>query len=193
MKNKALIMQQACELILTESKEDAIYFVNEEYKFDNIDVKVRKYTEKQKIKIFFRDGFIDRYNGNQLLNPGVLKVFSVYYPKEFPYHKNWKMDETHRAYWELLPTIDHIKPISIGGEDSEYNLVTTSMINNSIKSNWTLKELGWELISPGSIKEWDGLTSIFISIIEKDKELLKDNYIAKWYRLSKSMNSVSLR
>lgn len=187
MKNKALIMKQACELILTESKEDAIYFINEEYKFDNIDVKVRKYTEKQKIKIFFRDGFIDRYNGNQLLNPGVLKVFSVYYPKEFPYHKNWKMDETHRAYWELLPTIDHIKPISIGGEDSEYNLVTTSMINNSIKSNWTLKELGWKLIDEGNIKEWDGLTGTFVKIVEKDKELLKDNYIAKWYRLSKSM------
>lgn len=149
-------------------------------------IEKRNYSDRQKLKIFIRDGFIDRYSGDKLLNPGILKVFSIYFPKEFPYHRNWKMNETHIAYWELVPTINHINPIAIDGKDEDDNIITTSQLNNSIKSNWTLEQLKWKFYDAGDIKEWDGLTKTFIELVENDITLLSDNYIKKWYSISKS-------
>lgn len=91
------------------------------------------------------------------------------------------------AYWELVPTIDHINPIAAGGKDEEHNIITTSQLNNSIKSNWTLEQLRWKIYDAGDIKEWDGLTKIFIDLVEKDITLLSDNYIKRWYSISKSL------
>ena len=135
---------------------------------------------------YIRDGFIDRYSGKRLVNPGILKVLSAYYPAEFPYHPHWKMSETHIAYWELSPTIDHIIPISAGGTDDPSNWVTTSMMNNAIKSNWTLEQLRWKLYPAGDIKEWDGLSAAFNRLIAENSELLKDPYIKTWYLVSRN-------
>lgn len=187
MKEKALIIMEACTALLNNSKESAIEVINYKYKFVNKEIRSRSYTKKQKMKVFLRDGFIDRYTGDKLLIPGILKVLSVYYPKEFPYQAHWKMEQTHIAYWELVPTIDHIIPIAVGGEDKEENWVTTSMLHNSIKSNWTLDQIGWKVVNPGNLKEWDGLTNLFIALVENDNELLKDTYIKRWYMLVKSM------
>jgi hypothetical protein len=58
------------------------------------------------------------------------------------------------------------------------------MLHNSIKSNWTLAQLQWRLYDPGNYEEWDGLTELFIELVEKDVELLKDSYIERWYKIS---------
>lgn len=176
------------EDILMEVKNDNIEtgrrIILEEYPFQPAIIHKRQYSEKQKMEQFKRDGFIDRYTGEKLVNPGVLKMISFFYPKEFPYHAHWKMTDTHVAYMELIPTIDHIVPISKGGSDSRENWVTTSMNKNAKKSNWTLDEIGWKLYPAGNIDDWDGLTKLFISLVEKYPHVLKDNYIAKWYRVS---------
>jgi hypothetical protein len=66
------------------------------------------------------------------------------------------------------------------------NWVTTSMKNNSIKSNYTIDEIHWKLYPQGDIVDWDGLTSVFLKLVDNDKELLKDGYIKSWYNVSKS-------
>ncbi|MFF0818704.1 HNH endonuclease [Rhodococcus sp. NPDC003318] len=58
------------------------------------------------------------------------------------------MSQTHFAYWELFPTIDHIVPVTRGGADDESNWVTTSMLRNSAKAHWTLDELGGDFSQP---------------------------------------------
>ena len=108
---------------------------------------------KQKMKQFKADGFIDRYSGDKLINPGILKVLSFYFPEEFPYHPHGKMTEGHIAYWELIPTIDHIYPIAKGGHDDKSNWVTTSMKNNSIKSNYTIDEIHWNNLGKKTVGE----------------------------------------
>jgi len=183
---KARIIEKASELLLSRSKKDAIDIINNEYKFEYKKAEKRAYKEKEKFNIFMRDGFIDRYTGDKLLNPGILKAFSTYFPDEFPYHSHWKMDQTHVAYWELIPTLDHIIPIARGGKDEEDNWITTSMLHNDIKSNWSLEQIGWDIKECGDLSEWDGLTKIFIDIVERDANLLNDNYIKKWYTISKS-------
>ena len=102
-------------------------------------------------------------------------------PDVFPYHSHWKMANCHNAYWELVPTLDHIFPIALGGSDDIENWATTSMLHNSIKSNWTLKQLNWKLYKSGDFKVYDGLTSLFVRLVESDETLLNDSYIYRWY------------
>jgi hypothetical protein len=108
-------------------------------------------------------------------------------PDVFPYQSHWKMEECHSAYWELVPTIDHIIPIALGGEDNPSNYATTSMLHNSVKSNWTLEQLNWKLYPAGDINEYDGLTDLFVRLTENDLELFDDPYIKCWYKLSVGM------
>lgn len=51
------------------------------------------------------------------------------------------------------------------------------MLHNSIKSNWTLEQLNWKLYEPGKLEDYDGLTSLFIQLVNANKDMLKDNYI----------------
>jgi hypothetical protein len=152
-----------------------------EYPFVAITPEGRRYTEVQSLDVFRRDGFIDRYSGRRLMFPGILRLLSRLLPQEFPFHPNWKMAETHLAYWELFPTIDHVVPVTRGGPDTEGNWVTTSMLRNAAKANWTLDELGWSLAPAGSLADWDGLTSLFVVFVGSDPSVLEDGYLRRWH------------
>jgi hypothetical protein len=102
----------------------------------------RAYNESEAIRVFSRDGFIDRYSGQRLVFPGTLRLLSLKLPEVFPYHRNWKFSETHPAYWQLCATVDHVVPIARGGAHAESNLVTTSMLRNCAKAHWLIEELG---------------------------------------------------
>ena len=58
------------------------------------------------------------------------------------------------------------------------------MMHNAVKSNWTLEQMQWMLYPAGDMKDWDGLTGLFIDIVECDTGLLKDRYIKNWYNAS---------
>ena len=182
---KVQAIESAAKAILGSNIEIAREIINTDYPFNKLISTERKYTDKQKMAQFVRDGFVDRYSGQKLLNPGILKVLSYYMPEEFPYHAHWKMEECHNAYWEFVPTLDHIYPVALGGADDETNWATTSMLHNSIKNNWTLEQLQWKLHPAGDYEDWDGLTKLFLQIVESDTELLKDAYVKRWYKISK--------
>ena len=181
------IIEEITRLLLTNNKDAARKMIQDTYPHEVVEIEKRSYTMTQKMEQFLRDGFIDRYTGEKLLNPGILKVLSFYFPEDFPFHSHWKMTYTHNAYWELVPTIDHIYPIAKGGQDHKDNWVTTSMKNNSIKSNYTIDEIHWTLHPREELDEWDGLTRMFIELVDEHKELLGDNYIKNWYVTSKKV------
>lgn len=182
MESKHLVVEEVCSAIGNEELDRARLTIQSKYPFSPQKSAGRKYTEIQKTKIFVRDGFIDRYSGEKLVFPPVLRLISMLMPKEFPFHKNWKMTECHTAYWQLLPTIDHVIPISRGGEDDETNWVCTSQLKNSVKANWLLSELGWKIHKPGNIREWDGLLNWFFSYVAANQSVLNNGYIRLWYR-----------
>lgn len=142
--------------------DDAADLLGREYPHDPRSPSSRKYTPTQAVRVHLKDGFIDRYSGQRLVNPGVLRLITALLPDAFPFQKNWKMSETHIAFWELSPTVDHLVPVARGGLDDESNWVTTSMFRNSAKANALVEELGWQLHPKGSLDEWDGLTSWLI-------------------------------
>lgn len=145
----------------------------------------RQYTVRESMKVFMRDGFIDRYSGQRLVFPAALRMLSGILGTDFPIHKNWKMGETHFAYWELFPTIDHIWPVARGGVDAEDNWATTSMLRNGAKAHWTLQELGWSLQPGGKLEDWDGLTSWALRQFNAGR-FMDDDYIVRWCRAAKA-------
>ena len=184
-KEKDTVISNIANLLLHGNHTEAKELIHKDYPHSCYEIEKRTYTTDQKMEQFIRDGFIDRYTGEKLVNPGILKIISHYFPEEFPYHPHWKMNDTHIAYWELIPTIDHIYPIAKGGHDDEENRVTTSMKNNSIKSNYTIEDIHWNLHPQGNIEDWDGLSKIFLELVLSDSELKKDPYIRKWFNASK--------
>lgn len=181
------VIQDICKSLGNDDLPEAKRLVKTKYPFVSLENVGRQYSDVQKTKIFLRDGFVDRYSGEKLLFPPVLRLLSMQMPEEFPYHKNWKMSECHIAYWQLLPTIDHMIPVSRGGRDDESNWVCTSQLRNSAKSNWLLEELGWVLHRSGDLKEWDGLINWFLEYLSNNKDLLADKYFLSWHRTATSV------
>jgi hypothetical protein len=134
---------------------------------------------------FVRDGFIDRYCGSRLVCVAALRLISKRLPDQFPFQTNWRTDACHFAFWELVPTLDHILPVSRSGTDDESNWAITSMLRNSAKANFTLDELGWSLCSPGDMKDWDGLLGWFIEQANADRAVLDDHYLREWFTASR--------
>ena len=58
---------------------------------------------------------------------------------------------------------------------------------NSIKSNYTIDEIHWNLYPQGSLKDWNGLTGCFVELVENNVNLLNDKYIKTWYDVSKKL------
>ena len=161
--------------------------LNAKYPFIPIKSEGRNYTIKQMITQFFSDGFIDRYSGKRLVNPGMLRIMSELLPDAFPYHPHWKTDQCHIAYWDYQPTVDHIYPVSLGGKDAPENWATTSMVNNSAKSNFTLEQLGWTLKDKGDITNWDGLSKIFVELVDQNPKFLTIGRIKDYYKATKEI------
>jgi hypothetical protein len=176
------IISRACNALAEGDLEGAKRIVEMEYPHRPLKPNSRNCTEQQSTKIFVKDGFIDRYSGKRLVFPPVLRLLSTLMPEVLPFQKNWKMSECHIAYWQLFPTIDHIVAVTRGGVDEDRNWVTTSMLRNSAKSNWLLKDLGWELYPPGKLKDWDGLIHWFMKYAENHPEILNTPYIYKWHK-----------
>lgn len=121
-----------------DDKDGASALLQERYPFAPAEITKRRYGLVGSTRDFVRDGFIDRYSGERLLFPPVLRVLSSVLPEAFPYHPNRKTDVTHPAYWEIAATVDHLVPVTRGGIDEQSNLITTSMAHNFAKMNWTL-------------------------------------------------------
>lgn len=173
--------------LLSENDIAAKDVIVRELPFESLSRDHRSYSIKQKLSLFFRDGFIDRYSGDKLINPGFLRVLSDLFPDEFPYQTNWKQTDCHQEWWMRYPTVDHIVPIARGGKNEPSNWATTSMLHNQAKLNWTLEELGWTLHEPGNLSDWDGMSRAFIEIVEHRPSLLEDRYIANWYKATNAV------
>ena len=187
---KSMVLERICQALFRGATEEASRLARQEYPFISVTPKKHRYTEHQSTRVFIRDGSIDRYAGTRLVFPGALRLLSQLLLEEFPAHRNWKMAESRIVYWELYPTVDHIVPLARGGSDDESNWITTSMLRNSAKSNWTLEELGWTLSPPGQLHDWDGLTGWFLKFAGKDPEILRDGYIDRWYRAATRMEDL---
>jgi hypothetical protein len=78
--------------------------------------------------------------------------------------------------------VDHVIPVTRGGEDEESNWVTTSMAHNSAKMNWTVEELGWKIHPQGDSRAWDGMLRWFLEYTARNPQSLIDAGMRGWHR-----------
>ena len=175
------VIESVANLILRKRIDDARKLVNEEYEHKYITYETRKMSYVDKLRIYIRDGFIDQYTGKKLVFPNVLRIITEELGESFPYHTNWKMSDCHIAYWEFMPTYDHIIPIARGGKDIPENIVTTSQIMNSAKSNFLREEVGFKLFQAGNLEEWDGMIKWYREYVNENPKILRSKYIYQWH------------
>ncbi len=184
-------IQYACQLLSEGKNDKAALLIASDYPFEPKSNAGRKYSISEQTQIYVRDGFIDRYTGKRLIYTPALRLLSYFFPKEFPYHLNWKATACHTAYWDLTPTLDHIIPVSQGGASSKENLVTCSMLTNSKKSNWSMGQVGFSLVPRGNLAEWDGMVSWFMQQIANTPGLDQESGLRKWYIAAKKIQWVN--
>ncbi|MDQ2730064.1 MAG: HNH endonuclease [Armatimonadota bacterium] len=182
---KTQIVRQICDALGAGDASTASEIARRDYPLSAPTAGSRSISPFEATSVFQRDGFIDRYSGTRLVFPAVLRLLSRLLPDEFPFHTNWKMSESHIIYYELCATVDHIIPVARGGTNTADNWVTTSMAHNSAKANYTLNEIGWTLLPPGYLADWDGLLAWFLDFIAKHPEHLSENYLKTWHSAAK--------
>lgn len=179
---KALVLAAVCDALREGATDRAAEVLRRDYPFAPEFIVGRSHDIQKLMRVFVRDGFIDRYSGERLVFLPVLRVISEALPADFPYHPNWKAEKTHSSYWQMGATLDHLVPVSRGGADDESNWVTTSMAHNSAKLNWTLDELGWTLHPPGDCRCWDGLVAWFLEYTNAHPGALSNQSLRQWHK-----------
>jgi hypothetical protein len=174
-------LQEICHLLPSGEARAAEMLLGAMFPKPSSSTKRASWSPRRLARIFVRDGFTDRYVGEPLVFPGALRALSVIAPSLFPYHPNWKQSCTHPLYWSHCATIDHVVPIARGGLDDESNIVTTSMLRNSAKSNWTVEELGWPMPQAPAVSGWDGLLPWFCREYERNEALRLEPPLQRWY------------
>lgn len=115
--------------------------------------------------IFRRDHFSCRYCGARLIPTPIMQLVADLYPKDFPFHPNWKGGETHPAIISRSPVVDHVVPGSAGGDWlDKANMVTACWPCNGRKADFTLEQLDWRLLEVDASETWDGLTSRYAEL-----------------------------
>lgn len=192
MDSKADVLSKVCRDLADGDKYSARETLRKEYPFKPVEKITRRYSISESMTVFLRDRFSDRYTGKRLIDPGVLRLLHVELGKDFPAHPHGKLSETHLAFWELFPTVDHIKPLGRGGADDEPNWVTASMLSNKVKDQWTLEDLGWSLHPPGPV-EWDGKSQWLVDYLAANLTVLEQpaaeghrDYIRRWLTATKT-------
>ena len=191
MDSKASVLFEVCAALAAGNPDSAKEKLRAGYRFKPVETIVRRYSVRKSMELFIRDGFIDRYTGNRLINPGVLRLLHVLLGDDFPAHPNWKASETHPAFWELFPTVDHVEPVSRGGADDEQNWVTASMLTNQAKNQRTVDGLSLKLHPRGGA-EWDGLSRWLVGYLTENPTKLTDApephraYIRRWLIATKA-------
>lgn len=186
MIDKSEIISDICAEISNNRISNARQLVQDKYPFEFHEKAKRSKSKIEMFKIFQRDHFIDQYSGDRLVFPPSLRVINVVLQKNFPFQSHGKMTDCHIAFWELLPSLDHVIPIARGGKDEDDNIVTTSMLRNNAKMNWTLDELGWKRISKIKGPNWDGMVEWYIKYYENHENLRPIKYFTTWYGVAKN-------
>jgi hypothetical protein len=106
MDDKAAVLADVCAALSGNQLEEAGAILRKRYPFVPLINVRRRYSVRQMLTGFVRDGFIDRYCGARLVCVAALRLISKRLPDQFPFQTNWRTDACHFAFWELVPTLD---------------------------------------------------------------------------------------
>jgi len=135
------------------------------------------------VAVYRRDCWTCRYCGMRTIPIPVLRVLSALHPEQLPHHPNWKAGRVHPAYLLVSTSLDHVEPGARGGRwTDESNLVCACWVCNSGKADFTLEELGWQVLDGDAAgSDWDGLTGRYAELWRAAGEP-EPGYHGRWLR-----------
>lgn len=149
---------------------------------------LKRLSNYDRVSVFVRDGFLDRYTGARVIHPVALRILGEELGNLFPWHAHGSQKVAHIANWELMATVDHRIPVQRGGSNDKSNLITASMNMNGAKGMQTVEELPFDLHEPGDPEEWDGLSGWFLSYVEHKPEYMEvSGNVRDWHRATRSV------
>ena len=120
-------------------------------------------------KVFCRDYWHCRYCSDSVFFSPILKILESISPGHGYYHPNGKSDGMIPLFANKFASVDHIIPVTRGGENSIENYVTSCWECNLMYGNKTHKK-GKPLPNPinSSGTKWDGLSSLYPKLLDQD-------------------------
>ena len=134
MDEKHEVIMDACLALSDEGKNACEEIIRKRYPFDpharpRLVTRERSSREERKVeasdfwdedrdlmmRVFARDGFMNRFTGELLIFPAVLRLLSREIPATMPYQAAWRLGETHIAYYDLYACTSKLMPRSRGG------------------------------------------------------------------------------
>jgi 5-methylcytosine-specific restriction endonuclease McrA len=142
----------------------------------------KRFPQDVQVRVFHRDGWICRWCGRPVIFQLALKYLERLArqrghngPLAY-FHSNWTRQGAPLLD-DLAAVIDHIEAFSPGGADDKSNLVTACNKCNMRKSNAPAGVFSRR--SPrrptrskyGEPTDWDGLSTLFILLVEQDESV----------------------
>jgi len=130
--------------------------------------------------VFARDNYTCRYCGRRTIALPVLNAIADILPDVLSRDSvAWKPYLTDMVFFKLSTSLDHKQPVTRGGTQEPKNLVTACWLCNSMKQNYALEELEWDLLARPT-DPWDGLSGVLEAIVEHQS--LTKGYYRTWIR-----------
>ena len=147
MNSKAQTIKAVCDNLLGGDPQSAADTARNGYPFARRSLRAA-FIQRLNHRDIRPRGFIDRYSGTQLIFPELFACCLVCCCG-IPVSSQLEDDRNVHAIGNCS-RLSTTLSLSRGGADNEKNWVTTSMLHNSAKSNWTLEELGDSWCRPGN-------------------------------------------
>ena len=124
--------------------------------------KGRSFAARRSAEVYRRDGFQCRYCGRCVMPRPIAELMATLFPEDLAFHTHYKSGCVHPVFWTRVAEADHIFPGSLGGDwDDPMNHATACVACNVRKSNYTLEDLGWQLVAGGRDAGWDGMVALY--------------------------------
>jgi hypothetical protein len=119
-------------------------------------------SKEQQIGIFIRDSWHCRYCLQPMFFAPTLKLLENLSPGHSYYHRNGLTGKMLPLFFRAWASVDHIKPVALGGDNTDTNLIAACWKCNLDKSNSEIREDQIKAITD-EIKNlgWDGLCSLY--------------------------------
>lgn len=137
-------------------------------------------SKAQQLKIFIRDSWHCRYCLQPVFFSPALKILENLSPGHSYYHRNGLSGKMLPLFQWSWASVDHIKAVTLGGDNTDVNLVTACWRCNLDKSNSEIKEEQIKDIT-AEIKNlnWDGLCSLYPRCSKQEdnwSQLIRNHY-----------------
>ena len=128
------------------------------------------------LEVWFRDNWTCKYCSEPVFFAPTLKLLDKLSPKHGYYHPNGKTDKILSLFQWRWSSVDHVEPWSKGGQDNIDNYVTACWGCNlklKDKSRNQGKPKPSMLNENAQIVNWDGLSSVYLKLAQKNDEWTK--------------------